>query len=56
MRKCDKCGCICDSGDLQGGICDDCREREQKQDERYGMILRMMWGEVRQMTLEDFEK
>lgn len=30
MRRCDKCGCLCDPGDLVNGICDDCREEEQK--------------------------
>lgn len=54
MRRCDKCGCLCDPGDLRGGICGDCREADRKQEENQEMILRMMRGESRQMTLEDF--
>lgn len=56
MRRCDKCGCLCDPGDLLGGICDDCRQEERKQEEKQETALQMMWGEIRQMTLEDFEK
>lgn len=39
-----------------GGVCDDCRQEERKQEENREMVLRMMRGEIRQMTLEDFEK
>lgn len=56
MRRCDKCGCLCDPGGLVNGICDDCREAEQKKEENQEMLLQMMRGEVRQMTLADFEK
>lgn len=35
------------------GICDDCRESEQKQEENQEMVLRMMRGEVKQLRLED---
>lgn len=53
MRRCDKCGCLCDPGDLRGGICDDCRGTERKQEENQEMVLRMMQGEVKQLRLED---
>mgnify|MGYP006922129538 CR=1 FL=1 len=53
MRRCDKCGCLCDPGDLVNGICDDCREAERKQEENQEMLLRMMRGEVKQLRLED---
>lgn len=53
MRRCDKCGCLCDPGDLRGGICDDCREDEQKKEDNRKMMLQMMHGEARQMRLED---
>lgn len=56
MRRCNKCNCLCDPSDLQGGICDDCRQDEQKKEENQEMLLQMMRGETRQMTLEDFEK
>lgn len=49
MRRCEKCGCLCDPGDLRGGICDECREAEQKQE----TLLRMMRGEVKQLRLEE---
>lgn len=56
MRRCEKCQCLCDPGDLINGVCDDCRESERKQEENQGMVLRMMRSEVRQMTLDDFTK
>lgn len=56
MRRCEKCNCLCDPVDLRGGICDDCRSQEQKQEENQEMILRMMRGEVKQLRLEDFLK
>lgn len=34
MRKCEQCGCLCDPGDLQGGVCDDCREEYERQAQR----------------------
>ena len=34
MRKCEQCGCLCDPGDLQGGVCDDCREEYERQVQR----------------------
>lgn len=54
MRRYDKCGCLCDPGDLRGGICDDCRSEEQKQEENHETLLRMMQGEAKQLRLEDF--
>lgn len=53
MRKCEKCNCLCDSGDLQNGICDDCRPQEQKQEENQEMLLRMMRSKTKQLRLED---
>lgn len=55
MRRCERCGYLCDPGDLVNGVCDDCRESEKKKEENQEMVLRMMHGEVRQMTLKDFE-
>lgn len=56
MRRCDKCGCLCDPGDLLNGICDDCREAEQKREENQETLLQMMRGEVRQMELSDYQE
>ncbi len=33
MSKCRICGCMCDPGDLQSGVCDDCREEEARKEE-----------------------
>lgn len=33
MSKCRICGCLCDPGDLQNGVCDDCREEEERKEE-----------------------
>ncbi len=30
MSKCRICGCLCDPGDIVGGICDDCRAEEER--------------------------
>lgn len=38
MSNCRKCGCRCDSGDLIGGVCDDCREEERQ------MEIRSEWN------------
>lgn len=54
MRRCERCGCLCDPGDLMNGICDDCRESEKKKEENQEMALRMMHGDVRQMELTEF--
>lgn len=54
MRRCEKCQCLCDLGDLVNGICDDCREKERKQEENQETLLRMMRNETRQLRLEDF--
>lgn len=53
MRRCDKCGCLCDLGDLVNGVCDDCRRETEKQEENQETLLRMMRGEVKQLRLED---
>lgn len=34
MSSCRKCGCRCDPSDLQGGVCDDCREEERQKEIR----------------------
>lgn len=54
MRRCDKCGCLCDPGDIVNSICDDCRMEEKKKEENREMMLRMMRSETKQLRLEDF--
>lgn len=56
MRRCDKCNCLCDPGDLVNGICDDCRIEEQKKDESAEQFRNMMYGNTRQLVLWDFEE
>lgn len=56
MRRCERCGCLCDPGDLVNGVCDDCQEDERKKEENCEMALRMMRSSTKQMTLEDFIK
>lgn len=41
MYICNRCGCRCDAGELHAGICDDCREEEQRQEERREMDRKM---------------
>ena len=53
MRRCERCGRLCDPGDLLNGVCDDCRESERKQEKNQEMMLRMMWSDTRQLRLED---
>lgn len=55
MRRCDKCGCLCDPGDLVNGICDDCRREERNNEDTTEQFWRMMSGEATQMELKDFE-
>lgn len=55
MRRCDKCGCLCDPGDLVNGICDDCREEEQKKEDGAEQFRQLMYGNVKQVELRDFE-
>lgn len=44
MSICRMCGCRCDPGDLQNGVCDDCREEklqaEIREEERRQMFAR----------------
>ena len=39
MIECRECGCNCDPGDLVNGLCDDCRESEEKKE-----MPRMSYG------------
>lgn len=55
MRRCDKCGCLCDPGDLVNDICDDCREDERKMEDNTEQFRWLMSGNVKQVELLDFE-
>lgn len=53
MLTCNKCGCFCDNSDLINGVCDDCREAEQREQERKQKMSRLLNADCEQMRLED---
>lgn len=53
MLTCRICGCNCDPGDLENGICDECREEEEIKDKRSREIGKMISSEFKQIRLED---
>lgn len=54
MLTCRLCGCNCDPSDLIGMVCDDCREKERKEQEHKRKIDRLMKAECKQLELEEF--
>ena len=42
MRICRRCGGYCDPGDLVGGVCTDCIEREYHEEERNNLARQML--------------
>lgn len=42
MVKCKRCGCLCDPGDLQNGVCDDCRTEEKELEAKREEIIKML--------------
>ena len=50
--ECRRCGCLCDPGDIIGGLCDDCREQDAQEERRSSMVAR--YNTYVQMELEDF--
>lgn len=53
MRSCRICHCLCDPGDLEQGVCDDCRAEMRKKEETKENTERLMKAEFKQMELED---
>ena len=49
MEICRICKGNCDSGELVGGICPECLEEERRDQERKGILGRMLNGPFRQM-------
>ena len=39
---CHVCGCKCDDGEIENGVCDDCREEEEKQEIRKECTRKML--------------
>ena len=42
MYECIRCQCLFDAGELHGGICDDCRDKEKQQDLRKECTRKML--------------
>ena len=42
MYECYRCKCLFDAGELHGGICDDCRDKEEKQEARKEWTRKML--------------
>ncbi len=53
MLTCRMCNCNCDPGDLRDGVCDDCREMEQKERDRKMEMSRLLNTKFEQLRLED---
>lgn len=54
MLTCKLCGYNRDPSDLINGVCDDCREKERKEEQQKQEINRLMRAEYRQLELEEF--
>lgn len=54
MEICVICKGNCDSGELVGGICPECQEKERLDQERKGIIRRMLNGPFIQMEMEEY--
>ena len=39
---CNVCGCNCDAGELENGVCDDCREEEEEHEIRKEWTRKML--------------
>lgn len=52
MSKCRICGCMCDPGDLQNGVCDYCREEEAKEEFRSRKLDEMLHSDYEQIKFE----
>ena len=42
MYECSRCKCLFDAGELHGGVCDDCREKEEQQEARKERTRKML--------------
>lgn len=54
MLICRICGCNCDLSDLIGMVCDDCREKERKEQEHKMNMDKLVKSTGEQMRLEEF--
>ena len=42
MYECSSCKCLFDAGELHGGVCDDCIEKEEQQEARKEWTRKML--------------
>lgn len=54
MLTCRTCGCYCDPSDLIGMVCDNCREKERKEQEHKQEMERLAKLTGEQIRLEEF--
>lgn len=52
MYTCEKCGCNYDAGEIKGGICVDCLERQQQRAKREKDIRQLMQKPSYQLTFD----
>ena len=51
MLSCRVCGCLCDPGDLLGGVCDDCREADLQKEIRMDAVSVVLNSHFYQLEL-----
>ena len=50
MYECDRCKCLFDAGELHGGVCDDCREKEEQHEARKEWTRKMLARNVAEQS------
>ena len=50
MYECISCKCLFDAGELRGGVCDDCREKEEHQEARKEWTRKMLARNVMEQS------
>ena len=50
MYECSSCKCLFDAGELHGGVCDDCREKEEQQEARKEWTRKMLARNVAEQS------
>lgn len=50
MYECSRCKCLFDAGELRGGVCDDCREKEEHQEARKEWTRKMLARNVMEQS------
>ena len=50
MYECYRCKCLFDAGELHGGVCDDCIEKEEHQEARKEWTRKMLARNVMEQS------